>query len=171
MKISITGRRVTIKDPFKEKVEKKLSKFDRFFEDDAVAFVTVTVQRECQTVEITIKSKGMIYRAEQTTTDMLFSLNEAADALFKQINTNKKRLEKRLKAGAFADGQEEPEPNFDVVKVKKFPIKPMDTQEAILQMNLSGHQFFTFVNMETNEVNVVYKRRDGGYGLLEPTVK
>ena len=172
MNITTTGRKVTLKDAFKDRVAKKLGKFDRFFEDDAQAQVTVTVEGDRQTVEITIKNKGMLFRAEETTKDMLFSLESAADSLMRQITRNKNRLEKRLKAGAFADETETADQaaGYNVVKVKTFAVKPMSVDEAILQMNLLGHEFFTFLNDQTNSFNIVYKRREGGYGLLEPTV-
>jgi putative sigma-54 modulation protein len=172
MKITISGRKVTLKDAFKERVEKKLGKFEKFFEEDAQAYVTVTLEGDRQTVEITIKNKGMFYRAEETTKDMLFSLDNAADSMLHQITRNKSRLEKRLKAGAFEDMPEAAvkETKFEVVKFKKFIVKPMDVEEAILQMNLIGHEFFTFLNDQTNVVNVVYRRREGGYGVLEPTL-
>lgn len=174
MKITITGRKVTLKDAFKEKVEKKLGKFEKFFEEDAQAHVTVSLEGDRQTVEITIKNKGMFYRSEETTKDMLFSLDNAADNMLHQITRNKSRLEKRLKAGAFEDMPEnagkEPETEFEVVKYKTFTVKPMNVEEAILQMNLIGHEFFTFLNDQTNTVNVVYRRREGGYGVLEPVL-
>lgn len=172
MKTTITGRKVTLKDAFKEKVEKRLSKFDKFFEEDALAHVTVTVEGERQTVEITIKNKGMLYRAEETTKDMQFSLDNAADSMMRKITRNKGRLEKRLRAGAFEDMPEtvSKAPEFDVVKVKSFAVKPMNVEEAILEMNLIGHEFFAFLNDQTNTVNVVYRRRVGGYGILEPTL-
>jgi putative sigma-54 modulation protein len=174
MKVSITGRKVTLKDAFKERVEKKLGKFERFFDEDAEAFVTVTVERDRQTVELTIKSRGMIFRAEETTRDMLFSFDAAVDTLMGQIRKNKTRLEKRLKVGAFEgdlpQASELPE-NYQVLRVKKFDVKPMDVDEAILQMNLSGHVFYTFLDTGTGQINVVYRRHDGGYGVLEPVIE
>ena len=172
MKTTISGRKVALKDAFKERIEKRLGKFDKFFEEDAQAHVTVTVEGERQTVEITIKNKGMFYRAEETTKDMQFSLDNAADSMMRQITRNKARLEKRLRAGAFEDMPEtvSNSPEFDVVKVKTFAVKPMNVEEAILQMNLIGHEFFAFLNDQTNTVNVVYRRRVGGYGILEPTL-
>lgn len=171
MKTTISSRKTVLKDAFKERAQKKLSRFDRFFGEDAEAHVTVSVEHERQTVEITIRYKGMIYRAEQVTTDMLTSFDQAVDAILKQIDRNKTRLTKRLKAGAFDKGTPVgPEPDYEVVKVKKFPIKPMDPEEAILQMNLLGHQFFAFINNETNSVSVVYRRHDGTYGVLEPVM-
>lgn len=178
MHVNITGRRTQLKDAFKEKVAKKVGKFERFFEPDATAFVTVTVESERQTVEITIKNKGMVFRSEETTPDMSASLDLAVDHILRQIHKNKSRLEKRLRIGAFDSVPETvdvPEivavPSFDVVKVKSFPVKPMDVQEAILQMNLSGHLFFAFLNAETEVVNIVYKRSKGGYGVLEPVAE
>ncbi|HEX3026735.1 MAG TPA: ribosome-associated translation inhibitor RaiA [Clostridia bacterium] len=170
MKITITGRKVTLKDRFKERVEKKLEKFERFFDEETEAFVTVTLEKERQTVEITIRYKGMIYRAEETTGDMLYSFDNAVDALMRQIRKNKARLEKRLKEGAFEEAPEDSDKKskFNIVRVKKFAVKPMDFEEAVLQMNLLGHEFFAFLNEETYQVNVVYKRHDGSYGVLEP---
>lgn len=173
MNITIAGRKVVLKDAFKERVEKKLKKFQKFFDEDAHAFVTVTAEGDRQTVEITIKYKGMIYRSEKTTKDMLFSLEEAADNLFRQITKNKTRLEKRLRVGAFEEvipGDDGAQQAYDVVKVKSFSVKPMNVDEAILQMDLLGHEFFTFLNDQTNTMNIVYRRREGGYGLLEPIV-
>lgn len=173
MKISITGRKVIPKDAFKERAEKKLSKLDRFFDEEATAKVTVTVEKERQTVEITVSNRGILYRAEETTKDMLFSLDNAMDSLVKQINRNKARLSKRLKEGAFDKGllTEAQDDNFDIVRVKQFAIKPMAVEEAILQMNLLGHEFYTFLDEQTSRVSVVYKRHDGRYGVLEPTVE
>ncbi|MFT8887251.1 MAG: ribosome-associated translation inhibitor RaiA [Ethanoligenens sp.] len=175
MHVNITGRKTQLKEAFKEKVIKKVGKFERFFEPDATAFVTVTIEGERQTVEITIKNKGIVFRSEETTPDMSASLDIAIDHILRQIHKNKTRLERRLRVGAFESVQEVEEippieavPSFDVVKVKSFPVKPMDVQEAILQMNLSGHLFFAFLNAESEDVNIVYKRSKGGYGVLEP---
>ena len=171
MNITISSRKVTLKNAFKERVEKKLSKFEKYFEDDAQAFVTVSVEKERQTVEITVKSKGMIYRAEETSKDMLVSFDDALSALVRQINKNKTRLEKRLKIGAFEGAAtEEPEANYGEVRRKRFSVKPMNVEEAILQMNLLGHEFFTFLDEESDNVSVVYKRSGGGYGVLEPQI-
>lgn len=173
MRITTTGRKVTLKENFKERVEKKLKKFEKFFDEDAEAHVTVTVEKDRQTVEITIKNSGTFYRAEHTAVDMLFSLDDAIDTLMKQINKNKTRLIKRLKAGAFDNEpliEQESESEFDIVKIKKFSVKPMDIEEAILQMNLLGHEFYTFINPKSSLVNVVYRRHDGKYGVLEPVL-
>ncbi len=171
MNITITARKTTVKDSFKEKVEKKLSKFDRFF-DDAKASVTVTNEKNRETVEVTIRSKSLIFRAEKTTEDRSESLDCVVDLLFKQIVKNKSKLEDKMKSSAF-DGLEacdsdNSEEAYNIVKHKKFPVSPMSVEEAVLQMNMLGHQFFMFESSETGEINVVYHRNNGDYGLLEP---
>ena len=171
MHIVITARKTTVKDSFKERVEKKLAKFDRFF-DDASAIVVVTNERDRETVEITIQSMGMFFRAEKTTGDRIDSLESVTGSLMKQIIRNKSKLQKRLRSNAFvepvADEPAYEEENVHVVKVKTFPVKPMTEEEAILQMNLLGHTFFMFRNADSGEINVVYSRRSGDYGLLVP---
>ena len=173
MNITVTGRKVTVKDTFKEMIAKELQKLDRFFEDDADAKVTVTVEGNRQTVEITIRSNAMVYRAEQTASRMEDALDKAVDDLIRKIRKNKTRVEKRLRAGSFdapplwdevVEGDEEPA----IVKTKKIPIKPLSPEEAVLQMELLGHAFFMFRNDQTAEINVVYRRHNGDYGLIEP---
>ena len=170
MTINITGRKTVIKDSFKEEAQRQLEKFDRLFDDDAAASITVTNEKERETVEITIRGNGMIFRTEKTTQDSKESLDLAADALFKQIVKNKAKLQKKFRKPApeFFAGPETAEQEYDVVKRKHFSIKPMQLDEAILQMELLGHTFYMFLNAETEEVNVVYKRTACGYGLLEP---
>ncbi|HIW73570.1 MAG TPA: ribosome-associated translation inhibitor RaiA [Firmicutes bacterium] len=171
MKTTITGRKVPVTDSFAERTEKKLAKLDKFFDSDAAAEVTVTQERNLQRVEITIRYNGLLFRAEDAAAEANEAVDKLVDILFRQIRRNKTRLEKRLRSDAFAgvfQDEETEEPAFRVVRSKKFPVKPMDVEEAILQMNMLGHQFYMFRNMDTNEINVVYARRDGDYGLLEP---
>ncbi|HJD23066.1 MAG TPA: ribosome-associated translation inhibitor RaiA [Firmicutes bacterium] len=171
MKITITRRKVPATEAFTERTEKKLAKLDKFFDSDAAAEVTVTQERNLQRVEITIRHNGLLFRAEDAAADANEVVDKLVDVLFRQIRRNKTRLEKRLRDDAFAalpPDEEAEEPEFRVVRSKKFPVKPMDVEEAILQMNMLGHQFYMFRNMDTNEINVVYARRDGDYGLLEP---
>lgn len=170
MNITITGRKITLKNAFKERVEKKLSHLEKFFEEDAQVHVTVSIEKERQTVEITVKNKGMIYRAEETSNDMLVSFDDAVDALTRQINKNKSKLIKRLKEGAFDGETIEPEASYGEVRMKRFSVKPMSIDEAILEMNMLGHEFFTFLNEDSEKISVVYKRHDGGYGVLEPSI-
>lgn len=173
MKVNITARKTTIKDSFRERVEKKLQKFDRFFDDEAAAAVVVSNERERETVEVTINYGGMIFRAEKTTADRADSLDAVCDVLFKQIVKNKSKLVSRVREKAFddlndADIAAESEAAYNVVKHKKFPVNAMSVDEAILQMNMLGHEFFMFENNETGEINVVYSRHGNSYGLIEP---
>ena len=169
------GKEVPISQAFSQRVENKLSKLDKFFDSDAQAEVTVSQERSMERVEVTIRHGGMFFRAEETAAKASNALDKLIDVLFRQIRRNKTRLEKRLRVNAFGDnsvwengdgGDEE----IHIVKSKKFPVKPMDVEEAILQMNMLGHQFYMFRNMDSNEINVVYCRRDGNYGLLEPDI-
>ncbi len=174
MKVVITGRKVELKDSFKELVEKKLSKFDRMFDENTMANVTVMVTKERQRVEITINHKGKFYRAEDTSLDMNESLDKVLHALTRQFRKNKTKLEKRFRQGSIdqifndADTKVEDQKEYDLVRTKKFPVKPISLDEAILELNMIGHSFYMFRNEKTNEINVVYRRNDGRYGVLVP---
>lgn len=172
MKINIVGRKVNLRNNFKELVERKLSKFDRIFDEDAEATVTVTVEKNRQTVEITVKQRGMIYRAEDTAAEMNEALDQVIAALGRQIRRNKTRLEKAKKVDPGADladaYYDEPDEDLDLVRVKRFFVEVMTPEEAILQMNMLDHEFFLFRDDVSGEVNVVYRRKDGSYGLLIP---
>ena len=155
MKITITGRKCTPRESFKTHAEKKLAKIERFFGEEAEAKITATVEKSAKIVEITVAHGGMIFRAEERAEDMEDALDGCVDSLVRQIRKNKTRVSEEL--------------DFDVVRTKKIPLnKPQDVDEAILQMNLLGHQFYVFLNAVTNQINVVYRRKDGGYGLIEP---
>ncbi|MCI8649035.1 MAG: ribosome-associated translation inhibitor RaiA [Anaerotruncus sp.] len=177
MNITITGRKTSVRDSFKERIENKLAKLDRFFDEGANASVTVTNEGDRETVEVTIQSRGIFYRAEKTTKDRFDSLEAVTDSLFRQIVKNKKKLGKRLKATAFDPsnievGEElEREAEDKIERVKRFIMRPMSVEEAVLQMNLLGHEFFVFQNAESSEVNIVYKRNNGTYGVLEATTE
>ena len=171
MKVTITGRKINLRESFKEYTQKKLKKVERFFGDDADAKVTVSLEKDRKTVEVTVKNKGTLYRAEETAYDPEEALDAVIDSIIRKIRKNKTRVEKRLREAAFEEFPAEDvveEEEYDVVRVKRFPVKPLDVEEAILQMNLSDHQFYMFRNVETGDVNVVYRRRDGNYGLIEP---
>ena len=160
MTINITGRKTTIKDSFREEAEREMTRFDRLFDDDASAHITVSNEGGRETVEITIRSGGMIFRAEKTTEDRKQSLAQAGDLLFRQIVKNKSKLADRFKKRApeiYAEPAAE-EPDYSVIKRKHFTLKPMHVDEAILQMELLGHNFYMFLNAETEVPNVVYKR-------------
>lgn len=179
MEITISGRKTGIRDSFKERVEKKLKKLDRFFDEDARVVVTVTNEQGRETVEVAITADGMFCRAEKSAPGREEALDACVDALFRQIVRNKKKLSRRLRKDAFKQplelepqeaGQEQDleEEEFNLVRVKRFPVKPMDVQEAILEMNMTSHNFYVFRNAEDGEINVVYRRSGGGYGLIEP---
>ena len=175
MKITYTARKVNLRDNFKERAEKKLLKFEKLFSEDAAVNVVVTLEKNRQTVEITIRDNGMVYRAESTMEEMNDALDKVVDILMRQIRKNKTRLEKRIKTGSIEDFvMQNPVPDdvededYKVVRKKQVIIKPISVDEAILEMNMVNHNFFMFINAENDEVNVVYKRADGNYGLLEP---
>lgn len=177
MKVTITGRKVNLKDNFKELAKKKLSRFDRIFDEDAAAAVVVTLEKNRQTVEITIRSRGMIYRAEATEPEMNDALDLVVSSLGRQIRKNKNRLDKEIHSAALdqyvsdylhSTEEDESTDEYKIVRTKHFYVKPASEEEAILQMNMLGHQFFMFRNEASGEINVVYRRKDGNYGLLEP---
>ena len=164
MKITMTGRKVTLRPTFVERTETKLSKLDKFFDTDAAADVTVTAERDLHRVEVTIRCSGMVFRAEEAAEDMNEAVDRLVDILLRQIRKNKTRLEKRLRSGAFVDSIEpeaEESETYRIVRSKSFPVKPLDVEEAILKMNLTGHQFYMFRNMDSGEINVVYSRKNG----------
>ncbi len=175
MKITITGRKCSPRESFKEHAEKKLAKIERFFGSDAEAKVTVTVEKSSQSVEITVNNNGMIFRAQERAENMNEALDKCVDTLIRQIRKNKTRIEKKLRAAsfdAFAGEAEIPEEvEFELVRKKTVSLKPQSVEEAILQMNLLDHQFYVFLNSEDNGVSVVYKRNDGGYGLISPEIE
>lgn len=176
MRISITGKNIEVSDYLRDLVNKKVSKLDRYFPKDTEAQVTMAVERNRHIVEVTIPYTGGIIRGEEVTGDMYASIDSVLDKLEKQIIRHKTRLEKNLReeafrydeplfGGSYDDADEE---GPQIVRVKKFPLKPMTEEEAMLQLELLGHSFFVFTNAETGDVNVVYARKDGNYGLIEP---
>jgi putative sigma-54 modulation protein len=170
MNITVIGRKCTPRENFKERAEKKLTKIDRFFGEGASAKVTATVEKSSQSVEITVFNDGLIFRAEARGQNLNDALDDCVDLLVRQIRKNKTKVEKRLKSGAFDDFAE-PEPEekeFELVRTKVIPVKPQSVDEAILQMNMLGHLFYVFRNSADDTVSVVYRRNDGGYGLITP---
>ncbi len=175
MKITITGRKCSPRDSFKDHAEKKLAKIEKFFGPDLEAKVTVTVEKSSQIVEITVNNNGMVFRAQERAENMNEALDRCVDTLIRQIRKNKTRIEKKLRAGnfdAFADEEVvSEEVEYELVRSKSVQLKPQSVEEAILQMNLVGHQFYVFLNEENGDVNVVYKRSDSGYGLITPEIE
>ncbi|MCL5056621.1 MAG: ribosome-associated translation inhibitor RaiA [Actinobacteria bacterium] len=171
MKVQMRGRNIEITGALKEYVEKRLGKLDKFIDNLGDAQVTLSVEKDFQRIEVTIPINGMILRGEEATGDMYASTDMVVEKLEKQIEKHKGKLVKRAGKGS-VDTKRAVQPEDDgprVVRTKRFAIKPMAIDEAVLQMNLLGHSFFVFSNAETDLVNVVYKRKDGNYGLIEPT--
>lgn len=172
MKVTIAAKKLDISQAFTEYAEQKLSaKLDRFFPDEAEAKVTLAERREQIILELTVKYNGIIYRAEQSAKDKNDALDVTIDRIIRQIRKQKTKVEKNLRAGAFAGLEAEPEAEekeYEVIRYKTFTLKPMTVDEAILQMNLLGHEFFMFKNAESGLVNVVYRREEGNYSVLVP---
>lgn len=172
MRITVSGKNMDVTDALRNTVNKKMSKLEKYFNKDVEVITTVSVERNRHIFEVTIPFNGTILRAEEVTEDMYNSVDKAVDILERQIRKHKTKLEKRHQAGdsiKFENIQVLPEDNEPkIVRTKKFAVKPMDEEEAVLQMELIGHSFYVFRNGETDEVNVVYKRKDGNYGLIEP---
>ena len=150
-----------------------MSKLSRYFWKDTEAHVTMSVEKARQIVEVTIPFDGVVLRGEEATTDMYASIDRVVDKIEKQIHKHRTALRKRLHESAFdQDAYEQYELEEEalpkIVRTKRFVVKPMDINEAQMQMELLGHQFFVFRNAMTNEVNVIYKRKDGDIGLIEP---
>ena len=175
MRFIITGRNIDITEGLKSAVEEKLGKFDRFFAPETEVNVTLSVEKERQKIEVTIPVKGNIIRSEQVSSDMYVSIDLVEEVIERQLKKYKNKLiDKKRNAADFApEYVDEDEEIFEdeevkIIRAKKFGIKPMNAEEACVQMELLGHEFYVFLNSDTNEVNVVYKRRDGAYGLIEP---
>ena len=171
MNITIVGRKCNPREDFRARAEKRLSKVEKLFGEEANAKVTATVEKSCQIVEITVSKGGMLFRAEERAENMVDALDECVDSLIRQIRKNKTKLDKKLHAAVLDDFMAEPveeEVDYSVVREKTVSLKPQSVDEAILQMNLLGHQFYMFLNAETDSINVVYKRNETGYGLIAP---
>ncbi len=174
MKFIISGKNFEVTDALKEKIHKKFGKLEKYFSPNTETHVTMSTEKSRHIFEATLFLNGIVLRAEVENTDMYACIDKAVDILEGQIRKNKTRLEKKLHASAFKsddfkyDSAVEEEREFRVVRTKRFAVKPMTVEEAILQMNLLGHEFFMFSNAKSREVNVVYRRKDGNYGLIEP---
>ena len=176
MKFTFTDKKVSLPKKVHEYAEKKVGKLDRYFQTEAEASVVFSVEKGRNNLEVTVRSGGTILRAAESTADMFASIDTAVADIERQLRKNKARLEKRLRKDAFVRAAEEdtsfvpeePEEEYDVVRTKRFPIKSMTVEEAVLQMNLLGHTFFAFKNEDARGAfAVVYKRANGGYGLIE----
>ena len=174
MKINIIGRQLNVYDDTKEMINEKLSKLDKYFGDEASATVTLTHKRNLSTMEVTIKAASTLFRSEVDADSFRDALDKSIDNIERQIRKNKTKLRKKLREGIIPDGEivapvpEEAEESDIIIRTKKFEYTPMSPEEAIMQMNLLGHTFFVFNDPVTEKTCVVYKRKDGNYGLIEP---
>lgn len=174
MKFEINGKNFRVDDDLRQRVVDKLSKYSPYFNDDVTAIVNFSQVKNLFNVEITIPLKnGAIIRVEEQSFEMLTSVDRAVEKLDRQVRKHKTALRKRYQTHDSIRFEEIPEieeekEEIQIMRTKNFPIKPMSPEEAIMQMELIGHDFFVFLNAETDEVNVVYKRKHGGYGLIEP---
>lgn len=172
MKTTITAKKMQVPQNFTEYAESKINaKLSKFFGDDADAKIVISEVKNQIVIELTVRYNSIIFRAERTAVDKNAALDSAIDKIIRQIRKNKTKVEKKLKDSAFKETFAEPVEevvDYTVIKEKKFKLRPMDAEEAILQMNLLSHTFFMFLNAKTGTVNVVYKRADGTYGLLAP---
>ena len=178
MRFIITGRNIVVTDALREAVEEKLGKLDKFFASETEVHVTLGVQKERQKIEVTIPVKGHIIRSEQESDNMYVSIDLVEEVIERQLKKYKNKIiDKKQNAADFADeymDYEDEEANGDesdeieIIRTKHFGIKPMYPEDACVQMELLGHSFYVFLNAETEEVNVVYKRKGNTYGLIEP---
>jgi putative sigma-54 modulation protein len=178
MKVEVRGRNIEITDALKDYTTKRLSKLEKYIDDGRIAQVALSLEGEHHKVEVTIPLSGLILRAEVTAEDMYSAIDMVVEKLEKQIEKHKTKLYKNHRGAglkqAVADEikrqleYKDTTEKFKIVRTKRFALKPMDEEEAIMQMSLLGHVFFVFFNSETDEVNVVYKRQDGNFGLIEP---
>ncbi|MNJ52276.1 putative sigma-54 modulation protein [compost metagenome] len=180
MNFSIRGQQIEVTEALRDYVDKKLSRLDKYFEAPPASEgnVTLSVVRGLHTVEVTIPLTGVMLRAEDRSDDMYASIDAVVDKLERQIRKHKTKINRKFRQegslkslfvenGASVAVDEADNDDLEVVRTKRFTMKPMDVEEAILQMNMVGHNFFVFSNIDTKELNVVYRRNDGKYGLIE----
>ncbi len=175
MRITITGKNIELTDGLKEAVEERLAKLDKYFTEDTEANVTLSVEKERQKIEVTIPVKGNVIRAEQVSNDMYVSIEVVEEIIERQLKkyrnkivTKQQNADKFFAEDYLAIDDDEDDDEIKIIRTKRFGIKPMYPEDACVQMELLGHDFFVFLNAETEEVNVVYKRKGNTYGLIEP---
>ena len=175
MKFVIVGRNIDVTPGLRAAVEEKIGKLEKYFNPDTEIHVTLSVEKERQKIEVTIPVKGNIIRSEQVSNDMYVSIDLVEEIIERQLKKYKTRIvDKQQSAESFSqmyrDNNYMDEEEIKIVRTKKFDIKPMYAEDACIQMELLGHNFFVFINAETDQVNVVYKRKGDTYGLIEPEV-
>lgn len=176
MKFNIIGRKITVNEKNSEYIKKKIGKLDKFFKQEPEARIVIGTVKDKEYIETAIYAEGIIFRAEVTDNDVFTATDKVIDLIERQIRKNKTKLEKKTRREAFDDRKllsgddytdDDCNAEFKIVKKKRFHVKPMSAEEAVLQMNLLGHTFFVFKNHETEEMSVVYKRKDGDYAIIE----
>lgn len=176
MRYTITGRNIEITPALRDAVQDKLGKLEKYFSADTEALITLGIQKELQKIEVTIPVKGSIIRAEESSTDMYVSIDLVEEIIERQIKKYRKKLiDKKQSAQAFSSLFMESDDNLaeeeiKISKIKHFDMKPMYPEDACLEMELLGHSFYMFLNAETDQISVVYKRQGNTYGLIEPEV-
>ena len=173
MKIIIVGRNIEVTPGLKTAVEDKIGKLDKYFKPETEVHVTLSVEKERQKIEVTIPVKGSIIRSEQVSTDMYVSIDLVEEVIERQLKKYKNKIiDKHQNVSAFTptfiESEEVEDEEIKIVRTKRFDPKPMYPEDACIQMELLGHSFFVFMNAETDQVNVVYKRKGGTYGIIEP---
>lgn len=173
MRYNITGRNIVVTEGLRSAVEEKVGKLERYFKPDTEVQVTLSVEKDRQKIEVTIPVKGNIIRSEQVSNDMYVSIDLVEEVIERQLKKYKNKIvdSKQTPADfttAFIEEEYDDPDEIKIVRTKRFAVKPMDIEEACIQMELLGHNFFVFRNAETDEVNVVYKRKGDTYGLIEP---
>ena len=174
MRITITGRNIDLTDGLKGAVEERLNRLEKYFTPETDVNVTLSVEKDRQKIEVTIPTKGHIIRSEQVSNDMYVSISLVEEAIERQLKKYRTKLVSKKMAAAenfrqsFLEDTAEDEEEIKIVRTKRFDVKPMYPEDACLEMEMLGHDFFVFRNAETDEVNVVYKRKGNTYGLIEP---
>ena len=173
MNIVVTGRNIDVTEGLKNAVEDKIGRLSKYFSESTTAQVTLSVEKDRQKVEVTIPVKGNIIRSEQVSNDMYVSIDLVEEVIERQLKKYKNKIIDKKQAAAdfqdgFFDNEETGEDEIKIIRSKKFDLKPMYPEDACVQMELLGHSFYVFINAETEQVNVVYKRKANTYGLIEP---
>lgn len=173
MRYIISGKNIDVTEGLKSAIHEKIGKLEKYFTPETEVHVTLSVEKERQIIEVTIPMKGNIIRAEQESTDMYVSIDLVEEIIERQLKKYKSKLVQMKQASAhlnkkFIEDDYHDDEKINIIRTKKFAMKPMDPEEACVQMELLGHNFYVFRNGETDEVNVVYKRKGNSYGLIEP---
>ena len=173
MKMIVRGKNIEITPALREYVEKRVGKITKYFDGLGDISAVLKVEKGHHIVEVTVPINGMLLRGEESTSDMYTSIDQVVDKIEKQIEKYKTKISRQLRTGSFKGELvpnivERDDEDFKLVRTKRFAVKPMATEEAIMQMDLIHHDFFVFMNADTEQVNVIYRRKDGNYGLIEP---